>query len=377
MPWSEQLPSGRWRAVYRDRNGKRRSAGTYAHRREADKRAAVAEDEARKLGYRDPAASAIAWGDWAERWMPTRDVEPGTLLRDQSRLQRRLAPRWIDVPLVDITRQDVRDWLAQLRADDLAPATVERCLSLLSASLAAAVDAEILTHNPAARIRVTKGETVEQRYLTRPEFAAILHELPTAYDAALATELVGTGMRWGEGVGLQIRRVDLDRGTLRVVESWDDRMRRLKPYPKGRRVRDIPLAPWVAAHLADIIGTRRSGYVWEVDGVVPWYHNWRNRVWLPAVARADLGAVRIHDLRHTFASWLIQDGVSLEEVGRLLGHVSPITTRQYAHLAESPRAHILAALSDPRGADVGQTTTPRHPTPLRRASGESVQARDV
>ncbi|WP_396289423.1 tyrosine-type recombinase/integrase [Curtobacterium sp. KT1] len=61
--------------------------------------------------------------------------------------------------------------------------------------------------------------------------------------------------------------------------------------------------------------------------------------------------------RHTYASWLIQDSVPLEEVGRLLGHVSPLTTRWYAHLAETPSDSVLSALSRPeRWADGGKTS---------------------
>lgn len=373
MAWAEKLPSGKYRGLYRDPQGRRRSAGTHAHKRRAEQAAAAAEADTRKLGWRDPEAAGVRFAEWADAWWPTRNVEPGTLRVDQSRLRSRLLPKWADVPLIDITRHDVKAWAAELARDGLSPATVQRYISLLSASLASAVDAEVLTANPAARIKIAKGETIEQRFLTRSEFAAIASQAPTPFDEALLSLLVGTGMRWGEAVGLQTQRVDLVRGRVRVAEGWDDRMRRVKPYPKGRKVRDVPLPAWVAAQLQPLVDGRRTGHVFDTGHGIPDYHNWRARVWLPALERAELGHVRIHDLRHTYASWLIQDGIPLEEVGRLLGHVSPLTTRAYAHLAESPRDHILAALRDPsRGADVGQTdasldyTTP-HPIALASA----------
>jgi integrase len=375
MGWAEEQRSGRYRAMYRDAAGKRRSAGIFTHKRAAEKAADVAENDARKLGWRDPSIALMPWGEWVAEWWPTRAVEPGTLRVDQSRLNARLMPYWQTTPLAAITRQDVRAWIAQLSRTDLAPATVQRCVSLFSASLAAAVDAEILPANPASRMQVVKGETAEQRYLTRPEFAAIAAAMPSAFDEALASTLVATGMRWGEGIGLQIPRIDFERGSIRVAEGWDDRMGRVKPYPKGRKIRDVPLPGWLASHLQPLVDGRRTGQLWAVDDRVPDYHNWRSRVWIPALKKADIGHVRIHDLRHTYASWLIQDGVPLEEVGRLLGHVSPLTTRAYAHLAESPRQHILDALPDPsRVADAWHAQASGDYAPLRRITPRTAES---
>jgi integrase len=72
-----------------------------------------------------------------------------------------------------------------------------------------------------------------------------------------------------------------------------------------------------------------------------------------AVALADVGHARVHDLRHTYASWLLQSGrVSLAEVGKLLGHVSPLATQRYAHLDELGADKVLAALGPaPAAAD--------------------------
>ncbi|PPH13454.1 hypothetical protein C5C36_07905 [Rathayibacter sp. AY1G1] len=380
MAWTEQLPSGRFRGVYRLPDGKRRSAGTYVQEKQALKSAMAAEVDAAKLGWRDPDAAKRTWAAWSEEWWPTRSVEPGTLARDLSRRDGRLMPRWRDVALVDITRHDIRAWAVELAADGLAATTVQRCVHLLSASLTAAVDAQIITHNPAYRLRLPVGAQATERYLTRKKAAHLLDEFPKkSLDRALVSLLVGAGLRWGEAAGLQVNRVDLGRGVLRVVEVWDDKSRALKLYPKGRKVRDVPLPDWVVKRLRPLVAGRRSGYVFDVDGHVLDYSNWRRRVWLPALDASGIGATRIHDLRHTYASWLIQDGVSIEEVGRLLGHVSPMTTRKYAHLADTPRDAVLAALSEPtkrkkkpgRGADVGHEAATADIRPLRLVVDQS------
>lgn len=71
-------------------------------------------------------------------------------------------------------------------------------------------------------------------------------------------------------------------------------------------------------------------------------------VWRRAVERARVGDARPYDLRHTFASWLLQAGLPLAEVGRMMGHAWAQTTMIYAHLAEVPSAAVLAALAAPR-----------------------------
>lgn len=92
--------------------------------------------------------------------------------------------------------------------------------------------------------------------------------------------------------------------------------------------------------------------------------NWSGRVWRPSVELAGVGHVRIHDLRHTYASWLLQSGIPLAEVGRLLGHVSVATTQKYAHLSDVPSAAVLAALS--------QKNAPRKPHGASRKSSTVV-----
>ncbi|MBK0296310.1 tyrosine-type recombinase/integrase, partial [Bacillus sp. S34] len=153
----------------------------------------------------------------------------------------------------------------------------------------------------------------------------------------------------------------IDAAAFRVAETWDDKLKTVKDYPKGRRRRTVPVPDWTLDYLDPLLVGRRGGFIFlSADGTPLDHHNYRRRIWIPAVKRAGLDDVHLHDARHTYASWLIQDGVSLEEVGRLLGHVSPLTTRRYAHLAETPTASVLSALSrpEPRGADVGQAAAP-------------------
>lgn len=361
MAWAEKLPSGKYRGVYRDASGKRRSAGTFTHKPRAERAAAAKEEHARKAMTRDPEAYKRPWGEWADEWWPTRGVEASTLRHDAARRRNHLDPHWATVPIGSITRQDVKAWVAALRRDGLGAESAKRCAHLLSASLSAAVDAEVVDANPAARLKMSKGAQAQERFLSRDEYDALWDAMPTATDRLILETLCYTGLRWGELAGLHRSRVDLRRGLLRVVETYDETARTMSPYPKGKSVRDVPLtdslieafkalAPRVGGCGVDhAAGRCPSPLLLTSDEGHPLRNsNWAYRVWRPAVARADVGHVRPHDCRHTYASWLLQAGYPLAEVGKLMGHRSTQTTDKYAHLAETRSIDVLAALADPR-----------------------------
>lgn len=262
--------------------------------------------------------------------------------------------RWQDVEMADITRQDIRAWAVGLtRQEDgaISLASARRITNILSASLSAAVDKGILDVNPAARLKLGKVELNHNRYLTRAESSRLLGQFPEGVDRALVQTLLGAGLRWGEVAGLQVRRVDFTRQQIRVAEVWDSRGRKLKMYPKGRRQRTVPITDWLAEELTAAIGMRTSGHVFQKNGHMIDYGNWRKKFWVPAIELAGLAPLRIHDLRHTYASWLIQQGFSLAEVGKLLGHESPNTTQIYAHLLDDVDPSRLSAALPPIIAD--------------------------
>lgn len=370
MAWPEKLPSGKWRGVYRDATGARRTAegGPFAHKAAATRAAAAAEGDARTKIGADPQAAHRTWGEWVVEWWPSRSVEASTLQADEGRRRNHLEPRWGGVKLGAIRRQDVRAWAAGLGRQGLAPATVRQCVALLSGSLAAAVDQEILTANVAAGLRLPSPAPGQERFLTREEYVAIRDQLPTRRDQVIADMLVTTGLRWGEMAGLHRSRLDTVRGRILVVEAWAETAGEVKAYPKGRRAREVPAPGWLLEDLALVLPSRgratcglphagsrcRSELLLTTEsGTVLRNSNWAGKVWGPSVKAAGVGQVRIHDLRHTYASWLLQDGVPLAEVGQLLGHVSAATTQRYAWLAKEPSEAVLRV--------VGRGFAPRLP----------------
>lgn len=362
MAWIEQLKSGRYRAGYRLANGQKRYLpGTYTHKVKARREAETAEQETRTLGWRDPEAAARAWGEWANEWFPNRTVEPSTLKADESRLKR-LHTKWGNTPIYEISRYEIKTWAAELLAEELSPASVQRHLALLSASLTAAADAEIIQANPALRLNLGLVSNPSERVLNRQEQHELFDALPTDFDAALAASLLGTGARWGEAIALTAPHFTTH--GVRIRNAWDHRNRALKQYTKGKQRRTVPIAPWLEEVVQPLLERHPTGFLFRGDGKQPVdYSNWHKRVWAPTIEKLGFNQrghddnVTIHTLRHTYATEQLDAGLTLAEIATLLGHSNIATTERYAHRRPTVRPEAQTAVRDPR------TAPPKPPAP--------------
>lgn len=370
MGWAQPLPNGNWRACWRDAAGRVRSTSTdpadgrkFTRKAHAERVAGALEDKERH-GDRATVGRSLTWGAWEPIWLERRRVEPSTRAGDAHRIEKYLRPKWERHRLNRITRGDVEAWVLDLARDDTITAgTIEKIVRLFSASLTAAVADERVpvTANPCSGVKLPPVPPGHERFLTRAEVEQVAYFLNEPYRTAVYLA-AGTGLRWGELAGLHWQRVDLEERLVDVVETWDPAAVRIKTYPKGHNRRAVPIGDWLRPVLTDwldVVGTGtlchlpharggaacRSSLVVTSDNGLPVNgRNFGKRQFADACQLAGLGDVRLHDLRHTFASWLVQDGVPLQEVQRLLGHASIITTQRYSHLGVSQNERVLAAL---------------------------------
>jgi len=131
--------------------------------------------------------------------------------------------------------------------------------------------------------------------------------------------LIFTGARVSEILNLQWQHVDLNNGTLRLPDSKTGAKVIFLSVPAANVLKKMPKlvgSPWVIP---------------SEEPENPWANI--NKPWLKIRELAKLEGVRIHDLRHTFASMAVQSGLSLEMVGGLLGHSQASTTKRYSHLS--------------------------------------------
>jgi integrase len=226
--------------------------------------------------------------------------------------------------------------------------TIAQSARLLSAMLNAAVESNVLPSNPAAGVKLPRGARQPDRVLSRDELDQLLAVLAEPW-RTLVDVAANTGLRWAELAGMQVHRLDLLRRQLTVVEV----LRRdgtLKQYPKSRASqRTVPLPPGTVNALAAHLARRpTSGFVFTGPQGRPLdYSHVRARVWLPALQRARLPdpAPTFHDLRHSYATWLIAGGADVGTVRDVLGHESLTVTNRYAGARPDAAAAVLAALS--------------------------------
>ena len=382
MAYAEQRATKQWRGGYRDSAGRKRWApGSFPSKAAAKRAANELEVAARKLSPTRQNASSVTWGEWCEAWWAGRGVEPATIASESSMVHVHIAPEWATVKLADITRHSVQAWATGL-TETLTAASAKRVLGVLVSSLSAAIDADLLDANPATRIKLPPRPQGREVYLSRDEFDRLIEAVPHAADAAVIQFLAGTGMRWGELAGLHWHNFDTAAGMITVADVAS--AGEIKPYPKGRRNRRVPIFRWSLENLTPPAmvdqcatphreGGCRSGLVFHnASGAALDDRNFSRRVLAPALKASGLEhrGVTLHDLRHTYASWLVQAGVSIARVSELLGHASIQTTMIYAHLAPADHDDIAAAFGrgdgSGMGAEWGQVVTARRFAPLSK-----------
>ncbi|MEH6802661.1 MAG: site-specific integrase [Rhodococcus erythropolis] len=341
--------------MYRDSTGARRTCDElYTRKSDALRAANAAEAKERKS---PTPAGKMTWGEWEILWSETRVVASSTARSDDARRRDHLRPKWENELLRNITTVDVQRWIVELRKQKLAPSTIQKCYYLLSASMKAAVGARHIEVNPCKGIDLPKVGPQPDRYLESFEIEAIMKAL-NDFDGFMTSLLVGTGMRLGESLALHWQSVDLDRSQIRIEWAYDPVAKEMKS-PKDYQARTIPIGVSLAEKLADRFESRSAMSPMEYpkgakihSGLVLAHtlgrpvdsNNFRHRFEAAVRASSVAGTARIHDLRHTYASSLLRAGVPLEEVSRLMGHASILTTMRYAHLAKSHWDKVRDAL---------------------------------
>jgi integrase len=251
------------------------------------------------------------------------EKKPKSFKEDERMLQCILLKRLGYKKLEEITTYEIQQIHHELR-DTLYAAN--RVRSLLNRMFNLAIQWQWTSTNPVIGVKKYK-EHKRNRWLNDQEVQQLFTVLETYQDQGVANAvrlLLLTGSRKGEVLGATWDQFDLEKGV------WT------KPdhSTKQKKMEHVPLSPQVKGMLNEMRARSSSPYLFP--GRVPG-HPLKDikKGWKTICGRAGVPEVRIHDLRHTYASHLVSSGLSLSIVGKLLGHTQAATTQRYAHLADS------------------------------------------
>lgn len=246
--------------------------------------------------------------------------------RDDEMYRLRIKKEFGHLRLNQIGRQQVQLFHTDLREEGLAPATCDHHIKLMKHALNLAIDWELLTEkNPVARVPLFAVDNKVEHYLDDVELERLLNVLHTDENRSvclIALFLISTGCRLNEALSARWAHVDRGNRVFRVdaINS------------KSKRVRSIPLND-SALEVLDQLDTEEKYEYLFVNKQTEKPYTTIMKVWTRLRAKAGLPHLRIHDLRHQFASFLVNSGRTLYEVQQVLGHSNPKVTERYAHLS--------------------------------------------
>ena len=368
----------RWQVRYRDDEGVQRSK-SFRLRADADAFRDKVGVDLRQGSYIDPDDGKVTLEDYAGEWLDRQTFDAPTRIATESRLRVHVYPHLGNQQLRALKPSTIQTWVRG-RQRDLAPSYVALILGHLRAILSDAVDDKLIASNP-TKARAVKPPKVESRKVvpwTVEQVQAIAAAHPERY-RALPIVGAGTGLRQGELFGIALEDVDFLRHTVHVRAQ----VRLLNGHPvfappKGGKVREVPLPETVAVALAEHLRAFPA-----VEVTLPWGDRdgeptTRNlvftgpkgaslnknphmqRVWKPALEAAGIEyrprETGMHQLRHHYASVLLDAGVSIAALADYLGHASPsVTLNVYSHMMPHSQDRARTAIDAAHAADVAQT----------------------
>lgn len=303
-------------------------------------RASLGEDpaEAKQEKRKTP-----TYGEFAPRYIAhtaTYQRSPETTDRY---MRKHILPRWQKVLLSEIRQEDAALWLGDMAQRGLAPATIERTRVVFSHSLKLALQWGVpgLTKNPVVGIPRPPLNNARERYLTTEEAQRLRQAVEGSRNKQLkyiVGLLIHCGCRVSELLHAEWSHFDLNRRMWRIPQS------------KTGKARFVPLSQGALDLIAELPRYKGCPYlIPNPKTLKPWvgiFLSWDN-----ARRKAGMPELRIHDLRHSAASFLAAAGIDLYTIGKVLGHSNYKTTQRYAHLQSDQLIAAVEAGAAKLGVD--------------------------
>lgn len=264
--------------------------------------------------------------------------------RDDQLYRLRIDPRFGSYELSEINRREVQLFHNALVKDGLSPASADHHVKLMRRVLNLALEWEMVEKNPLRGLKLFMVDNQVENYLNEEQLQRLLEVLRTDKNRTvchIVMFLLSTGARLNEALTAQWSQMDVEARVWKIPAKSS----------KSKKPRSVPLNDSALYVLQQLSSREHSKYLFPSPvksedapyGPV-------TRVWHRIRKIAGVEKLRIHDLRHSFASFLVSGGRSLYEVQQILGHSDPKITMRYAHLSSE-------ALRD--AANVASVLVPR------------------
>lgn len=367
----------RWRVVVRGRKAWR--GKTFARKADAERFLAAVVTDIARGEHIDTKTAATPFREMADAWFATAGhrLKPKTLDGYDATLRNHVLPYWADVKVGDIDFDAIQGWVNDL-SRTRSPSGVRSIYKVLRLVLGYAVKSGKIRANPCGPgIELPRAVMREMLFLNVDEVEALADAIvyrpprnkhdsgvgPRPEFGLVVRMAAYTGLRAGELAALKVKHLDLRGGTLTVAESVSEVQGKLyTSTPKTRAGRrTVPLPDFIVRALRAHLGDRLlhpDAFVFTSEQGLQFRHtNFRSRFWRDAVVRAlppEKHRLRFHDLRHTYASLLVEQGAHPKEMAELLGHASAqITLDRYSHIMPGAKAALAARLDTARRDALG------------------------
>jgi integrase len=242
----------RYTAYYDDLAGRRRSAGTFASKKQADRAWRHAEARVAEGRGANPARGRLSFARYvSEQWFPHHVLELTTKQNYSYTLNRHILPTFGGYRMIDISPADVRGWVAALQDQGVRPPTIRYAMTVLSAIFTTALHDQVTFLHPCVGVKTPAIAAKARRIITPAQFDAIYHALPSRDMQLLVETDIETGLRWGELIELRAADIDFDSGLLTVSRvageitatfNPDGQRFFIKTYPKDTEWRTLTLS---------------------------------------------------------------------------------------------------------------------------------------
>jgi site-specific recombinase XerD len=231
----------RYTAYYNDHLGKKRSAGTYNTKKEANRAWHAAETKVSEGRSRHLVKGRQRFRDYVEQtFLPNHNVELTTMTNYIYALEAHILDCFGDMRMAEIYPDDIRAWITELKSKGLSNGTIAKQKTVLSAVFSSAFNDEVIVFNPCHRVKIGPVQRKALTIVTPEEFDRFHEALPDDQSKLVVEVAISTGLRWGELSELRPKDFDFARNLLTVSRSVVSIPKKHSPTGERFHVKDYP-----------------------------------------------------------------------------------------------------------------------------------------